>query len=50
LPLFLPFDLPEDGLALAGCAPSAVVGANGGTQHAATSSRILGAEGTGGAG
>jgi hypothetical protein len=48
--LFLPFDLPEDGLAAAACAPGAAAGANSGTQHAATSSRILGAEGTGGAG
>jgi hypothetical protein len=47
--LFLLFDLSEGGLPLAGWAPSAVVGANGGMQQAATSKRIFGTEGTRGA-
>src|SRR5208283_4841909 len=50
LPLFLLFDLPEDGLAAAACAPRAALGARNGRQHAARSSRTLGTEGTGGAG
>ena len=46
----LPFDLPEEGLAAAACAPRVAVGAKSGTPHATTRSRDLATEDTGGAG